>query len=512
MGYRGEMAVIPLGLGGLDASQNQFDIPITNLIEAEGITFEDTVIRKEPGAAKFDATGITASPKIFAAIDWRPSLSVQRLITAASDGKLYKEVGGDLDSVTLKSGLSTTAKGQLVPAGNETSAGVAKLFYFNGVNIVQVLSADGATTGDITSPPADWSGSNQPSKGIVHGPRFWALGNANDPYRIYASGIADHEDFLCSTAVNLSVFPGAGERLVTGVSFKGLLFLFKFPHGIYWVDDKSTNVVNWGVSRVTDALGVADSPYAALSVDEDVLFLTAEGNFHFLSATTLGGVSTKDSLSDRLRITKWIRDNIDISKLNQTTSVWFAHKKLAIFAVPTLGSSVNDARLMFDFADLPRGGVPKFSYSFRDTSESLAVRRGTDGVNRPIFGDDIGLIWLLDQTSRSKAAAGYLGQFRTPENDFSFMNPVFGVTKKIYDYVQLIQNAQASGTLSLDVFVDGTLKATLSFDLTKTQETLPLGAGPGFRISLRGKNSIDAVDFSEAQLRVFFRRTQLVGL
>jgi len=152
----------------------------------------------------------------------------------------------------------------------------------NGYNVVQVLSGTGVTTSDISAPPADWTGTSQPIAGVVHNGRLWGWGNLNDPHRIYGSLTSDHEDFT-TDSLTMSVFPGVGQKLVAGVTTQGRLFLWKFPRGLFWLDDADITVSNWLLRQKSIALGAADSPYAVLPIDDDVLWLSAEGRFHVLS-------------------------------------------------------------------------------------------------------------------------------------------------------------------------------------------------------------------------------------
>lgn len=503
MSYGGLVGSIPAGLGGLNLDLNLTRIPATDLQRAEGIVMEDGVWRKEPGADPFDTAGIVGTPKIVAGFDWWPTPTVQRIVTAALDGKLYKEVNGDLDNVTLATLLSTTARGKFEPAGAESGGRSRKLVYLNGVDSPRVLAADGATATVIGNPPSDWSGTNQPLGGLVQGSRFWAFGNLSDPHRVYGSGPEDHEDFIKATAGTLPIYPGVGQRLAAGLAAKGLMLLFKFPVGIFWAEVTDLRSINWSVNQLTDAVGVAESPYAALPIlGGDVLFLSSGGSFHLLSALTTGGVTGSD-LSEALKIKKWIRDNINLSRLNQVTSVWFEHKGLAIFSVPKAGSAVNNARLMFDFSDVGAGGKVKFSYSFRDNSESHFLRRGTDGIERPMFGDDAGKVWKMDQATRLKNGVAYTGAYRTVETDLSFLDPSLRFQMKNYGFLEIVANPLGASTLTVNVYHDGVLKETLLFDVNR-RSSRRIMRGSSHFLSIEGINS-GTGDFSIVESRIYFK-------
>lgn len=502
MGFTGQIATIPAGTGSLNSDSNLQAIPATDLIEAEGVIYDGASLRKEPGAALLDATGIAASPAILAGHGWEPSASVQRVVLAAADGKIYKEVGGDLDSVTLVSGLSTTARGMFVPAGAEATGANRKLFYFNGVNPVQVLSADGATMAALATPPVDWASTNQPVGGVLHQHRVWGFGNDNMPHGVYGSGNEAHEDFQCAAAVFLQCYPGVGEKLMVGVSHDKRLYVFKYPVGIYWLDDSDVRVSAWRFEPITDQLGVVRSPQAALGVLRDVMFMSEDCGFHLLSGVPQGGARWSD-LAEILRIKDWLRANVNLAQLSRVTSRWYEDRSLAVWCLPKAGSTVNDLRLMFDFSRVQSERRIYCSYSFRDTSEALFLRKATDGVHRPCFGDNAGKVWLLDQATRSKGASGYLGKVKFAETDLRFLNPGLATKKKQFYFLELHSTPQGAGTYTVKSYVDGVLKATQSFNANKKRERRRL-LTTGYRLQVSLENSVAATDFSLGAYSVGF--------
>lgn len=438
--------------------------------------------------------------------DWRPSSSVQRIITAALDGNIYKEVSGDLDSVTLVSGLSTTARpGKFVEGGQEAAGNNRKLFYFNGVDPIKVLSGDGATMATITLPAADWN-PNWPRSGIIHSNRLAAWGNPNDPHRLYLSTASDHEDFQTNTGADptrtYSVYPSIGDRLYSGAVHLALLWLFKWPVGIFWFDDSDPDPSIWEIKRHTDALGCAPSPYAALGIDNDIMFLSADGNFHLLSAVQ-GGVIRDSNLSMAMRHAGWLRENLNLSKLSQVISRWYPHKKWALWGLPSAGSSINDLVLLFDFSEVHQAGdLPRFFPSHRDNIDALALRLESDQIERPMIGEG-GLVWLLDRAARTKETAGYLGRYQTARTDFRHLEPRLLAREKLFDHVEIVKTP-TTGTLTLKIEIDGTVRKTLSFDLSRRRERQRID-GCGHELALIGENNVAGVNFKIERHLVFFR-------
>lgn len=448
-----------------------------------------------------------------------------RIITASDGGKLYKEkpltlTTGDLDATTLKSGLSLSARpGRFVAGGKEAAANNRKLFYFNGVDPVQVLSGDGTTTSNVATPPADWSATadenKEPINGTLHANRLVAWGNLNDPHRLYFSDVDNHENFTSAAAFNIRVRSEIGDRILCGTSFQGVLFIWKYPRGVFYLDDTELDPTNWSIRTKSEAVGCAPSPYAALPLDDDVLFLAADGTFHLLSAVSeLGGTRASD-LTRRLGLSKWIRENVNLQRLNQAVSVWDQQKKLAIFYVPSsqtvfgdavpLLSEVNDLALKFDFSGLERDLPLKFSYSFRDIGDAVAVRRAPQGGAETLIIGSAGFVYLLGQEDRNANGVAYTGQYQIPHLDFSHLDPALRWRRKLFEHLELIMEPVDAGTLTVEVYVDGTLRQTLSYDATLRRQRKKLNVGDGFTFSIRVTNSALDEDFKVLSHLVWFK-------
>jgi len=438
--------------------------------------------------------------------DWRPNTSVQRIISTTLGGRIYKEVAGNLDAVLLVSGLSHTARpGRFVEGGQEAPGNNRKLFYFNGVDPVQVLSGDGAVTSAISKEAADWD-PYWPLGGMIQRNHLAAWGNLNDPHRLYLSTVADHEDFQTNTGADVtltySCYPSVGDRLYSGAKHLGLLWLFKWPRGIFWLDDSDPDTTLWSLQMHTEALGCAPTPFGALTIDNDVMILSSTGYFHLLSAVQ-GGVVRASNLSMAMHHAKWLRDHINLSKLSQAISVWYPHKKWAIWGLPSTGSSINDLVLLFDFSDVNEAGeLPRLFVSNRDNIDALALRLESDQIERPMLGEG-GLVWLLDRDARNKDGSGYLGRYQTARTDFHHVEPRLAAREKIFDHLELVKTP-TSGTLTVKVEIDGTLTKTLSFDLSKRRQRRRID-GSGYELSLICENEVADVNFLIERHLVLFR-------
>lgn len=516
MAYTGNIFEIPLGHGGLVGTQDQAEIAPDKLIGARNLSFEGMTLKKEGGAAKYNSSAITGAPTVLGGWDWWPSSGVQRMVVAASDGNLYKDTGGGTFGVTLASGLTVSnVVPVFVEGGKEAAANNRKLFCFTGVNAVQVLSADGATTSALATPPADWTGSSQSSFGLNHEGRLWGGGNLNDPHRLYYSISTNHEDFTGAGSGSIAIYPGEGERLCGAISFKGLIVAWKFPLGIYIIDTTDPTIANWKVKRLSRSVGGA-SPLGAVEVDNDIIFVDATGNFHLLSAVQEFGDASASNLSRKFNVYSFIQNNFNLARLQYVRAIYYAAKREAHFAVAGAGASTNTVRFV---VDLNREDTVRFGYSDRDTCESLWLKKDVNLVQRPTSGDASGFVWNMDQASKSKDGAGYAGSWQTPYMDFKWVDPRLPTVRKIGQFLELEANPVGNWNLSVDVLWDGDTVQTVTFNMGVTGAALGafvLGTdklagdqtlnrkrrivGSGRRVSFAGTNSGAGEDFSLGHL------------
>lgn len=449
---------IPIGGSGFTGTKNMSSVKPDALIIALNICYENGVISKEGGSAKYNSTPISGQPKILSGVDWFPAAGNQRMVVYTSNGDLLKDSGTGAFSVTLKSGLSTTAFPVFVEGGLEAAGRSRKLFCFNGVDAPQVLAGDGITTANLATPTADWSGANQPSWAVLHKGRMWAGGNSNDPHRVYYSLLSDHEAFTGGDTGSMSVYPGEGEKIVGAISYKGLLLVFKSPLGVYVINTTDTSSLDWGVARITPYVGMS-GPGGLVVLEDDVLFVDSSGQFQTLSAVVEFGNVGGRNLSKVVRFQDYMKENFNLQYLNRVRSVYYAHRQEAHFAIAGIGSSINNSRIVWDFStDLPR-----VRYSDKDTCESLWLRKDSIGIVRPVVGDATGTVWNLDRATKDKAGAGYSSQFQTPHLDFGYLDPALSTKFKNAQFLAVQFEPLGQWDVYCDVFIDGNYTQTIVF-------------------------------------------------
>lgn len=440
------------------------------LLEATNIAYMEGTVTREGGSAKYNAAATADGAHILGGWDWWPDSTTQRMVVWTGAGTILKDSGSGNFPVTLRS-LNAPTFACFVEGGNESSAGNRKLFIFSGNNHVQVLSADGVTTTDLSSPPADWAGTFHPVAGCVHENRLWGWGNLNDPHRVYASLDSDHEDFL-TTPFSLSVFPGEGERIVAGVSFKGALVLLKYPAGVYFIDTSASTVSEWRPVRLTQAVG-GSGPGCLVVIDNDVLILDRDGSFHLLSAAQEYGNMAVNNISMPVHLNTFVQSRINLSQLSLTRGVYYPYRREAHFTCSSLTTTAyRDRRLVVDFNDPQR---VRFRYSDKDICQSLWLRKDSSNIPRLTSGDAAGFVWHLDQDTKSKDGAAYQTKFQTPHTDLSFVAPQLAIKRKLGDFLEMIFQAQGAARLYCDVLWDGKIKQTISFNIAPSGSVFGTG-------------------------------------
>ena len=515
MAYQGETILLPLGEFGLTGSQALSKVPPQALLVASNISFDQDTIRKEGGASKLNASAIGGGVRILGGWDWWPTIGAQRTIVYTSNGAIYKDSGGGTFSTTLMSGLSGTGVGVFCEAGAEALALNRKLFFCNGMDVVKVISGDAGITTDLLRPPSDWAGPQQPICLAHHDGRLWgALG-----HRVYYSTADDHEDFQdTDNAGTIAVGAGSGERIVQIMSYKGLLLVWKYPTGVYYVDTTDPQVANWGVRRLSNSIGGV-SPQGAVQVSDDVLFIDQVGNFQLLSGIQEYGSVGLKNLSQLNFFAPFFRENTNRAQLPNVRGIFYPEKLEAHFAVAQDGQSSNNARVVVDFN---RTGSARFRWSPRDTCESLWLSKDTvTNILQPMAGDDAGFVWKLDRATFEKDGVGYLGEFQTPHLDFGWLGPEWATRRKNGGFLEIVCDPTGQWILSVDVYWDDVLTANLDFNVVPTGAVLgsfvldtdTLGApssvsvrkrlpGSGKRLSLHFYNSDIDADFNIAQAYV----------
>lgn len=461
MAYTGTTVLLPLAELGLTGSGSLAKVPPGALLEADNISFDNDTIRKEGGAVAYNSTAIAGNPRILAGWDWWPVEGVQRQIVYTSSGIIYSDGGSTSLTTILKTGLSGAGMAIFAEGGAEALANNRKLFLTTGIDPVQVLSGNGSSTTNLATPPADWAGAQQPVTLANHDGRMWGgMG-----HRVYYSNPNNHEDFThVSLAGSLAIGAGHGERIVQIMSYKGLLLVWKYPTGIFYVDTSDADITNWTIKRLSTTIGGV-SPMGAVQVSDDVMFMDQAGNIQLLSGIQEFGAIGLKNLSQASWFGPFMRENVNLAYLSRIQAVFYAHKLEAHIAIAGTGQNYNNRKLVIDFN---QPGVARFRWSTRDTTESIWLRRENDNIHRPVIGDGVGVIYKLDQDIFRKGDTGYTARFQTPHMDFSWIDPQLATQRKNGQFLEIISDPTGNWSFFVDVYWDNVLTQTINFVVSPT--------------------------------------------
>ena len=522
MPFTGEIAELTIGQTGLTGTKNPATVNVEALLTAQNLSYSEGTLQKEPGTAKYNSSAIASTPSILGGHDWHPVDGTQRMVVVTSTGNLLKDAGTGDFATTLASSLTVTPDvvPQFIEGGKEAAANNRKLFIFTGLNAVQVLSGDGATTSALATPPSDWSGGNQPRVGTIHEGRLWGAGNTNDPHRLYYSITTDHEDLTGSGSGTLAIYPGEGLGIVGIYSFRSGLAVFKHPRGIYFVDTSDPSVANWKVTKITDQIGTAWIGTSA-AVENDVYFLDIAGNVRTLQTTDEFGDVSSTSVSDIHDMDPFIRDNLNFEHVRKWHMIYYTTKREVHIAVTGTGATTNNSRLV---VDLNRRDLPRFRFSSFDTPVSLWTRL-VDNVPELTGGANDGFVRRMDQSIRSHDGTGIPSVFQSPHWDLAHIDPQLGILRKNGAFLELVLEPKGTWNLSVDILWDGAIHETIQFNMGTTGASLGsfvLGTsklteeglvnhkkritGGGRRFGLIGSNSGDTQDFSLGRFYLHFHR------
>jgi hypothetical protein len=443
---------------------------------------------------------------ITATFDYTAGGNAGQIFKAAEGSQLTAPNTGALYATTLKSGLAVDARQvRMIAAGKETSGQAKKLVIVNGIDRPQVLSGDGVTTTDLATPAADWATGQDPNKqpinGLVHRNNLILFGNWNDPHRIYLADPDDHEMFAGGQSRSIRIASQLGKRLYGAAEFQGVAFFWKYPQGIFYLDDTDIDYVNWSYHTRSEALGCAPSPYAVLATDRDVLFMTPDAHIHQLSAVADLGGTTDSDLTRVLGLDGWVRDHLDLTRLETLTSVYNPYTKTAYFGCRSRSPQGfrNDLLLKFDFGLADRGGPVRFSYSTTWSPNAVSlVRRDLVGMPALMIGESKAAFFVdpsaygfrgdrLPGTAASAVVPiGFPHRLRTEAQDLAAADTAARGQWKHFRMLEVQLGEAATTALSLAIYVDGSVRQVFPVPAAVAflQRSLMVGRGRQIAIEL----------------------------
>lgn len=458
MSYIGQRAKIPLGELGLMTDVAPDKMPPNALIKATCIAFSNGAVQKAPGDLKWNASALPAG--LVAVHQWKPTPNVERMMAVTSTGSVYKGQDrqfGTAINTTLASTLTPNC--HFVEGGAETAGRDRKLFFYtDGQSNPYVLEADGPAFATISLPSNDWVTPNFPRCGVIHRNRHWAFAGQIS----YASDSGNHENFRTSSLTE-PVYPGEGGEIRGAFVFKGRLLVFKDGGFTYMLNDESVDENEWYWQKIASNFGLA-APNAVDEVLNDLIAGNNSGTLTSYAATEkLGSVEAAD-LIQAMQFESYLRGNTSKVGVPFQHVLYYSEKKLLFMTYRSAYYTYNDMMVVIDFG---RTEAYRASFWKKGSPQCLALYTDVNQIERPMYGDKDGFLYLMDHEDRLVGSTAYAGEFQIPHLDFSHMDPVLSAVNKHFDFLAVHYIPEGAGNLSCDYFIDGRYIDTITFPMVQ---------------------------------------------
>ena len=410
--YRGQTYQIPFSSGGVNYSRNFEEIPSTGMVDpTKNINLFEGGRAKRGGTSHVNDTAISGVSTILGGYQFRLLSGTTFTMFLGDDGGLYKNT-----TTTIQTGLSTTARPCFETLENE-------LYFFDGQTRPQTWDGAAAGTSNITTPAADWSGTDQPKYVLKHGlgasQRLWAMGVPGFEYRMYYSSNGDGKVFSGGTSGNIDIETRDGFGLVGMFEFGERLFGVG-KRKIYQIEDSDASTANWGYSAAQWEGGAAHH-WLIAKTPNDVICMMEDGEIYSVGAVQSYGDYKAASVSRPSFIHNWIKDNASLSDIGKFHCIYDPVLRACLFFVMRNGASSIDTALVY-FIDR----APQEAWSVHDNLVNPSgygafcsfLVRETAGNYKVYTGGYAGYMWSLNMASRSDNDAAYACKFRGPPDPY----------------------------------------------------------------------------------------------
>lgn len=448
MSYAGQAYQIPCASGGTNYSPNLDGIPPEDMIDpSKNINMHTGGRTKRGGTAHADAAAISGAPQILSGFDFRKKDTTRFIVRFANSGALYKD-----NTTTIKTGMAVTGRPCF-----ETF--LDTLYTTDGQTSPQTWDGIAAGTSDLTTPPADWSGTHQPkyclSHGVAASQRMWYFGVDNHLDRLYYSILGNGKDMVAAGSGQFTIETSDGFGITGAAEFGARLLAFG-KNKTYLVVDTDPSVANWGTIPAQWEGGVAHHNLL-VKTPNDLIAMQEDGEIYSVTAVQSYGDYKTASISRPAFMHAWIKDNVNIALIDQFHAIYDRTLRAIKFFIVRNGMSVVDTALVF-FIDRP----PAQAWAIHDNllfpsgysaSCSFEVRESA-GIYTIYTGDYAGWLWKTEQSAKNDNGSGYNCQFKTPP--LTFDNP--RVLKK-YRRGKIIFAAPGNYNVNLRWWVDNVEQA-----------------------------------------------------
>ncbi|KKK73847.1 hypothetical protein LCGC14_2889710, partial [marine sediment metagenome] len=363
------------------------------------------------------------------------------IVTATADGKIQKDY-----STVLKTGL-TVNKFSTFEVLNDT------LYICNGADVPQVWDGVAGSTSDLAGAklPSDWTGTNFPIRFRKHGrgasEKLWAFGCPTNLERVYAS-LDNTDDFKDATVTLIDIETGDGFGIV-GMEEYGDRLIAIGKRRPYLIDDLDADSTKWGYDPAQWEGGLGNDRLL-VKTPNDLIAMSEDGEIYSVITTQTTGDYRAVSLTRPAFIHAWIKDNVDLSKIDDFHMIYDpVLRAIKVFVIRNLFTKVDTALTFFIDRPPEEAWVRHRLFDANFASASTVVRVSA-GDWKGYVGGHTGFVYELESSTATDDGSHYYSGFTTVDNPFD--NPR---VQKRYDNAWLVIRALGTEQIKTNIFVDG---------------------------------------------------------
>jgi len=454
MGFGGQRFQLAL-TGGWNTNENFDDIPAGQLTEGSRNVNTHNGVAEKRGGSILIGSLIAANPTC---------LGGGQLVLAAAEHNYFAGSNGSLyrNGVSIQSSRSATAKVNFTPADS-------KMFICNGVNAVQVDT--GTSIATIASPSADWTGSDQPNKVLVHNKgasrRMFGWGVPGKKNTLYYSSLGAFETFTGGTSGTIVIdFPDEF-GIINCVSKDGTLFIFG-REKTFTLSDDSITVSTWG-SQSTAWTGGVHSPQLMVEVDNDIYAMSSDLEMYSVANAEQLRNYKRASVTRPSFIHNYLKTNANITQLDNFHMEFDPKIRAIKLWIRRSSLLQDDTALIFDVSRQvwmpPHDSLENTDDSGYEAAASWRAMN-TDGEEVLRTGDYNGGTWELEDDTKADNGNAYTSELRTTWVDLELP----GINKFFDAHWPAIFHFISRGAFQIDVrwFID---------TVEQTSQSVALGSG-----------------------------------
>jgi hypothetical protein len=408
-------------------------------------------------------TAIDSSSRIRGIGYYRQEDGTEQVLVATSTPKIFEDTtGGAGDWAAEITGASWTTANKTVMFEQMDDL----MFICNGSNTPQQYNGVGNTS-DVTTPPADWAGTNNPTMMLKHGrgeaEKMWAIGVANQTQRVYYSKTRDPNDWTAAGAGNIDIETSDGYGVIGLAEFGERLIAFG-KRQVFLINDESIVTGEWGYQKAQWE-GGAGNRRLIVPTPFDIFVMAEDGDIYSVSTAQEFGDYKSASVLRGSFMHEWVKEFIDLTNIEDFHAIydpvlraikWFVRRK-------TL-AHIDTALIYFFDRDPSEAWIVHDNQSNdsgykASASELVRTAVGTFKVFTGGWGD--GFVWELETANQNDNANAFSAGFRTAR--LPFENPRI---RKRYDKGWIIAKEEGNYNIDIDWWVDGVAQTRRNADLT----------------------------------------------